>query len=362
MEDIQIIKQNFDRAKSVIKKFSNELPQNPRLNKFDEDTFFGMVSKNVTGKEMNGFVNKVQAAFIESNQASIKIIKEFKEIYNVFEVLDKQYIEYFESAIDNLKKVSGKAQQAGNDAIDAQKDIKRTVQALRQTIDQLSEYKVHSTERIDQLRAKIVLFENKIDGSLHQLERIEEIKEQIEGYKHFGDIDAIWADVQSHTSGIKAIHETIKAANSTLTGLQMHKMSVESIKHLTDVDTIWEDVKRHKSDIVKIDTSLGVIDANLLLLNNTKSEMAAIVHLKDIDSLWQDVQRQKKEIFEINTKVDSLFNKSGELDNKFSEAYTLMQEKINGNEEKMRNNLKIAYWIGGIALLSSIVQLILNNI
>ena len=320
-----------------------------------------MVNKNVTGKEMNEFVNKVQAAFIESNQASIKIIREFKEIYNVFEVLDKQYITYFESAIQNLNTVSEKATFASNSAIDAQKDIKKTVEALRQTIVQLSAYKVDSTERINQLRSTIELFEVKIDGSLYQLQRLEEIKEQIEDYKHFGDIDTMWADVQNHKYNIDLIYETIKVVNSSINSLEIHKKNVESLNHLTDIDVIWEDVKSQKFEITKIEAVLRNIDGTLKLLNLQKSEIEAIVHLKDIDGLWQEVQRQRKEILEINTKLDLLVNKNSELDNKFSEACTSMQEKINSNEEKMRKILKISYWVGGLALLSLILQLILNN-
>lgn len=160
MQDLQVKKQNFERAKNAIKNFSNNLPKTPQLNKFEENTLWGALSKNVTGKEMNQFVDIVAQQFIESNKTSVKIIKEFNDIYNVFEVLDKEYIEYFQTSIDNLIKVSDDAQKAGNDALSAQKEIDRTIQVLKITIEKLKKHETETDEKIKLLNDRVEITES----------------------------------------------------------------------------------------------------------------------------------------------------------------------------------------------------------
>lgn len=155
MQDLKIKKQNFERAKNAIKNFSNNLPKTPQLNKFEENKLWGALSKNVTGKEMNQFVDIVAQQFIESNKTSVKIIKEFNDIYNVFEVLDKEYIEYFQTSIDNLIKVSDDAQKAGNDALNAQKEIDKTIQILKVTIEKLKKHEAETDEKIKLLNDRV---------------------------------------------------------------------------------------------------------------------------------------------------------------------------------------------------------------
>lgn len=160
MQDLKIKNQNFERAKNAIKEFSNNLPKTPHLNKFEEDTLWGALSRSVTGKEMNQFVDKVDQLFIESNKTSVKIIKEFNDIYNVFEVLDKEYIAHFQVSLDNLNKVSKDAQQAGNDALNAQKEIDRTLQVLKITIEKLKKHEAETDEKIMLLNNKVEMIEN----------------------------------------------------------------------------------------------------------------------------------------------------------------------------------------------------------
>ena len=165
MQDIQVKKQNFDKVKNNLKVFSENLPETPQLEKFQEDNWIGL-SKNVSGKEMNDFVVKLQKLFSEANQTSIKIIKEFNDIYKVFETLDKEYIEYFESSINNLILVNDKAQ-------DAQKDIDRALKVLKGTIEKLNEYKNLSTVQIQNIEYRLKSLETYLDTKIDQLNRIE---------------------------------------------------------------------------------------------------------------------------------------------------------------------------------------------
>lgn len=61
MNDAIIKKHNFTKAKNQIQEFSRRLPANPRFEEFEEDGgLFGWFDHNVTGKEMNKFMGKVQ--------------------------------------------------------------------------------------------------------------------------------------------------------------------------------------------------------------------------------------------------------------------------------------------------------------
>ena len=172
MQDIQVKKQNFETLKNTLKSFSNNLPKTPLLVKFQEDNWIGL-SKNVTGKEMNEFIVKLQKVFSETNATSIKIIKEFNDIYNVFEALDKEYIEYFEASIQNLTIVNEKAQ-------DAQKDVDSALKVLRVTIEKLNEYKNISTNQIENIEYRLNSYENYLGAKLEQLNEIGDIKASLE--------------------------------------------------------------------------------------------------------------------------------------------------------------------------------------
>ena len=108
MNDAIIKKHNFSTAKNQIQEFSRRLPANPRFEEVEEDGgLFGWFDHNVTGKEMNKFMGKVQDKLISVNSSLRGVIKEFGEIYKALDYLDNDYIikenKYSSLKVDALK-------------------------------------------------------------------------------------------------------------------------------------------------------------------------------------------------------------------------------------------------------------------
>lgn len=100
MNDAIIKKHNFGTAKNQIQEFSRRLPANPRFEEVEEDGgLFGWFDHNVTGKEMNKFMGKVQDKLISVNSSLRGVIKEFGEIYKALDYLDNDYINRVSSSL-----------------------------------------------------------------------------------------------------------------------------------------------------------------------------------------------------------------------------------------------------------------------
>lgn len=209
MTKIRVDNKDFNSAKQKLKQFSDSLPENQSLKSFEELTFFGMLTKNVTGKDMNDFVKGIQKILISGNKTTKNIIAEFKVIYETFEALDQNYIQAILVAIENSENANDEALKASNEANEAQKDIKRTIGALKLTVEKLYQFKNESAEAMDLLKYKIDAFQSTIDQSLHNLQRIDALKVQLEEHKHLNDIDTIWSDVQLNKEELSKVNTSL---------------------------------------------------------------------------------------------------------------------------------------------------------
>ena len=158
MNEIEIKKHDFEIAKKRIGDFKLSNNGNS-FARIDEKEFFGFFDHNVTGQEMNKHIDKVQNAFIGVNKYINDIVKEFKEIYNAFDALDKEYI-------NGIIKSLEKAQKAIN-------ENNKTVKNLEETV----KYLLDIEKRIDIFEQKIANLNN---ISTEQISRIANIKLQIE--------------------------------------------------------------------------------------------------------------------------------------------------------------------------------------
>ena len=211
MNTLQVDNKDFNSAKQKLKQFSDNLPENQSLKSFEELTFFGMLTKNVTGKDMNDFVKEIQKILISGNKTTKNIITEFKVIYDTFEALDKNYIQAILHSIKSSEKANEKALKASNEANEAQKDINRTIDALKLTVEKLYQFKNESVEAMDLLKYKIDAFQSTIDQSLHNLQRIDALKSQLEEHKHLNDIDTIWSDVELNKEELSTVNANLNS-------------------------------------------------------------------------------------------------------------------------------------------------------
>lgn len=100
----------FEKQQNKLKEFSNNFPQKTNFETFKEDGgLFNLFDTKVTGRSLNKFVGDVSDEFIQQKNISIKIIEEFKTIYDTFEKLDKDYIQSIIIAVNSAKSSSNQA-------------------------------------------------------------------------------------------------------------------------------------------------------------------------------------------------------------------------------------------------------------
>ena len=229
----------------------------------------GMLDHKVTGDEMNEFVAELQKCFVEINERDKKVIKEFGQVYETFESLDKGYIQ---GILIGMKS----AEEASREAKVAQKDIDDTIKALRLTVQKLQEF-----------------------------------KKQINAYAHIKDVDEMWDSLNEAVSNIillkTDIDATIIRLDEITEGFNIYKGKLDGIKHIEDIDQIWDTVKNLKNQIFdqekKLKEQIGIIQGNVSdLLDFTKSQS----HFYDIDKMWNSVCA-------IDTRINTCNDKNNEI-------------------------------------------------
>ena len=105
-DKIMVHKVKFKNAKEKLKEFSEQAPTNMIIDKVETDKWFGLSKRNVTGEEINKLTNQVQKKLIALNEIQNKTIKEFNEIYNTFDWLDREYLNSIEISIEATRKIN----------------------------------------------------------------------------------------------------------------------------------------------------------------------------------------------------------------------------------------------------------------
>ena len=153
-------KANFNAYLRKIRDFSNTLPANPKFEKFEtEGTFWGFTNHQVTGSEMNDFVEKLQERLVVVNDVFRSIVKEFSEVYQVFEALDKEYVAGILRSLEEAHKAIIVAQKACDDNALTLEKLGNTVEKLLQVSDELSDFKKESSKRLNLIEQKVLVLD-----------------------------------------------------------------------------------------------------------------------------------------------------------------------------------------------------------
>lgn len=164
MCEYSIVKTDFEKQKQELKEFAEQPATTTELDKFSTNGkfsdflsggLFSLIDHKVTGEEMNKLVTELQACFSEINERDRSVIKEFGQVYETFEALDKGYIQGILIGVKS-------AEEASKEAKAAQKDIDDTIKALKMTVQKLQEF-----------------------------------KNQVKTYAHLDEIDELWSQVQN---------------------------------------------------------------------------------------------------------------------------------------------------------------------
>lgn len=385
MTEITIKKHNFDKAKNNIKQFSLTKPEELALNKVDVNGgLFNWFDHKVTGAELNSLTNQVQEYLIKFNNLHSKFIKEFGEVYNALEALDKEYIE---GILISVKA----AEKASMEAKDAQKDIKKTIEVQKHTLKALENFKnkldkFQYLESIDEVwedtqRFSVELrsilktiqkLEDENIKNLKSIDRLNEFKSELFKQKHLNSIDVMWGNFQTAKQNIKSLEKNLDNCTTTI---DSHKKTISSIKGFTDnlkklehvlkIDEIWDNTQSLKNDLEQIKEQIIQINQMALTHDQQIAEVINFIetlnnlqHLHDIDVMWEGIKENEAKSDLLQEKVTSLEQNLVFVNKQLSEQNERHENEI---QQLMKRNKNIML-LSGSSLLLVIVLYILNII
>lgn len=305
MEELTIKTHDFETAKKSLQDFAEQVPEELEIAAVETDGgFLGLGDHKVTGDELNERLGTIQQHLIEIKNMNDRTIKEFGQVYSALEALDRDYIQAILISIKGTEKTS-------EGIANAQKKIREIINNQKKTLEVLIKF-----------------------------------KEEIESYKHLGDIDGIWEDYQKFQNKIALLEESVGEALSIGNRNEEKNQTLEEL----------------------LDKQQNSIQ-NLI---NFSDEISQYEHLRDIDQIWDNVQRNDKEldslgqynervseqlmdIQEKNEKTNALIIHNKELtDTSISEA----NERIDTVSLSFTKKIRFAYWIAGCSLGIAVIELL----
>lgn len=375
MNELDIKRHSFDLAKNRLREFSEKTDAELAIDRVKTGGFFlGLGDHKVTGNELNNRLQSIQGHLIDINSTNNKTIKEFREIYNALDALDKDYIT---SIVANVKAI----EKTSNDVRKQQEALKQHNYKLATQQNKLDSHQVEIDKNIDNMKKIVVT--------------LKAFKEKLDGYEHLTDIDKIWSDCKTIRNDIQVVFDSIttlskkttndiatvnsknkdflEKVNKEILALQKETKTyveffsdlsekidstakrldkqitiieknsdfvsqVNSIIHLNDVDSIWEDVTNVKESISNIDnelqTAYDIINLMQKHFDQLDEFIAAIdsySHLKDIDSMWEDLSTLKKEVADMIKAIDD--------NNKVVQEHQSDLKRLNSVNKKYQDEL-----------------------
>lgn len=296
MDEIAIKRHSFDLAKKRLKDFSEKKEAELQIDKVRTDGgFLNLGDHKVTGYELNRRLETIQEHFIAVNTTNNKVIKEFREVYNALDVLDKDYIT---SIIANVKAI----EKTSNDVRVQQGTLKQHHEKLA---DQQSKLDAHQAE-----------IEKNIANISKIVVALKIFKEKLESYKHLTDIDKIWNDCKTIQNEIRVVSDNItkfskKTTEDIATANNKNKAISDQINK--DILTLRNEAKSFKeffSDLSeKLESTANLLDTQIPIIRETASfteHLKTVAHIDDVDSMWEDVNKAKENFDSIENSLQSI--------------------------------------------------------
>ena len=336
-----IHKEKFKLALKKLEALSKRGDFNIKYEKFETDGgFLGLGSHKVTGSEINENLVKPLQENLNSVQENIKnLFMTSQEIYRTFDALDKEYISGILTSIGMANETSNQALAASMDAKDANQkaelannDIRRTIEALKQTVNAIKNLKAAT--------------------SLSQFSNIS-------GLTHVSDIDSIWEDVAIQknltaelNTKLSGLIDTLdKSKNVIQTDLEVIRGEVVRLHtQFTDTDNnLQQTISEAKNGLsMGITSNLNEIISLRKQLSSLKSELSDAEksfsdelnilkafqnilknyrHLADVDSIYEKAEHNEDEITTIGSKLSDFITQTHNMESALTTSLRNAQEE-----------------------------------
>lgn len=171
MEELVIKNHDFEDAKLAIKNFSEQTTTDLDLKRVDDKKGFvefifggGLgINHKVTGEELNELTVQIQSHLKNVNTIQIKLIKQFGQVYNALESLDKDYIQAILISIKATEETSKRIEAT-------QEQIKKIVEDQKKTLEVLKKF-----------------------------------KQNMDSYTHLKDVDTLWDETKKQSRQIEEL-------------------------------------------------------------------------------------------------------------------------------------------------------------
>ena len=321
MNEIAIKQHSFEIAKNRLKDFSEKTEADLEITSVPTDSCFGIFDYKVTGEDLNKKLSVIQGHFVAVNETNNEIIREFREIYNALDVLDKDYIT---SIVANVKAI----EKTSNDVRIQQNILKQHNEKLENQQNKLDMHQVEINKSVESI-SKIV-------------SALKIFKDKLEEYRHLNDIDQIWRDIENHSS---ILAESKRKEEQFLINLKTIEIANNDI--IKQQDTLKKEKEKLEKQYIKLDTHQSETDKNITILKIFKDKLDKYEHLNDIDQIWKDIEnfssmlnesKKRDEQFFINLKAIKERNDNIEI--QYNEL-TKQQSEIDKNMENVSKNITL---------------------
>lgn len=344
MNEIEIKRHSFDLVKNRLKEFTKKREAELEIDKVQTNgSFFGLGDHKVTGYELNRRLETIQKHFIAVNTTNNKVIKEFREIYNALDVLDRDYIA---SIVANVKAI----EKTSNDVRIQQGTLKQHNDKLASQQSKLDTHQVEIEKNVTNI-SKIVT-------------ALKVFKEKLEVYKHLTDIDKIWNDISEAKENLNVINNSMQNIDADIQNMQKHIDEVDAFisningyEHLQDVDEMWKSLATAHSTLKNISGTIELIQKGAAKHQEEIDKILAFVkkvssieHLMNVDKLWSLLEEQQlrlKDIDRINDEQTRQLESLSRENNKIA-------DKVSANENSIKNLNESINKINGMAHLEDV--------
>ncbi|QLB49701.1 hypothetical protein [Streptococcus sanguinis] len=154
---LQITNHDFEVAKEQLKKFAEQDTENLKFEKVrtHEKIFDLEFSEHgVTGTEFNKLIEQIQNYFANFYDRQYDLIKEFGQVYQALEILDKDYIQAILSTVKAIEKTNQKIQIEQKRLDNSIKRQESTLQVLKKFKDDINDFnsKININESINLIK------------------------------------------------------------------------------------------------------------------------------------------------------------------------------------------------------------------
>ena len=285
MDEIEIKKHNFELAKNRLKEFSEKKEAEIAIQKVETaGGFLWLGDHKVTGDEFNDRMEVIQRYLIDINITNNKTIKEFGEIYNALDALDKDYMTSIIASVKAIEKTS-------NDVRIQQGVLQKHADELQEQHNKLNTHQGEIDKIVDNIKKTVNV--------------LKLFKEKIDGLKHLTDIDRIWSDCQIIRQNCQTIRQEMRVVFDSFS-MSIKAANESNQKNIKKLEELRNALITSESKIEDLYAQSCAIKEKIEPVAAFTLELKKITHLQDIDEMWDTLSSADSAIRNLSNEFNSM--------------------------------------------------------